>query len=729
MTLDPWRGATRMLLYNIMNRGLPMLSHFRARAPLAPALLLALHSSLGHAVDSAADAEPKQLATVTVHALLDQARNQLAPSTGSSLYVFTRQAIADMPLGESTPLNQVLLQAPGVVQDSYGELHVRGDHGNLQYRIDGMILPESISGFGQTLDTRMIHSVSLLTGALPAQYGLRTAGVIDIRTRSGAQLGDGGSFGVTVGSHATLQPWLSLHGHSGRWSWFFSGDYLKNDLGIENPTPARNAIHDRTWQGKGFGELSYLINDQTRVSVLAGVTNNRFQIPDNPGQTPVYSLAGIGAYPSADLNERQRELTRFAIVSLQGKLGTSDYQIAAGQRYSQVDFDPDAIGDLIYNGVASNVGRSNRASTLQADFATPLGSRNILRYGVYADFQRGVQDNTSLVFPADADGQQTSDVPIRITDNNRLIARTTSAYLQDQWNATDALTLNAGLRYDRIGGYIAESQLSPRLGLVYEISDDWTLHAGYARYFTPPATELIAATDIVRFQNTTNALPTDVNTHVRAMRSNYYDAGVQWRPSDSLTLGLDAYLSQARNLLDEGQFGTALIFSDFNYRYGRNKGIEFTANWQQGPLRAWFNLASNIAQGKQVASGQYNFAADELAYIGSHWIALDHAQRLTSSGGASYRLGDGTQIGFDYLYGTGLRAGFANTEKLPAYFQLNLGVARDFDLPALGAVSARFTVINALDRVYAIRDGSGIGVGAPQYGPRRGYYLGLSKDF
>ncbi|EQD34850.1 TonB-dependent receptor [mine drainage metagenome] len=76
-----------------------------------------------------------------------------------------------------------------------------------------------------------------------------------------------------------------------------------------------------------------------------------------------------------------------------------------------------------------------------------------------------------------------------------------------------------------------------------------------------------------------------------------------------------------------------------------------------------------------------------------------------------------------------MRAGFANTETLPAYFQLNLSAAHSFGLPGLGVVHARLAVINALDRVYALRDGSGIGVGAPQYGPRRGYYLGLSKDF
>ncbi|MFP3740639.1 TonB-dependent receptor plug domain-containing protein, partial [Burkholderia sp. SIMBA_019] len=84
--------------------------------------------------------------------------------------------IQSMPQGANTPLNQVLLQAPGVANDSYGQLHVRGDHADLQYRINGIMIPEPISGFGQSLDTRIIDQVNLLTGALPAEYGYRTAG-------------------------------------------------------------------------------------------------------------------------------------------------------------------------------------------------------------------------------------------------------------------------------------------------------------------------------------------------------------------------------------------------------------------------------------------------------------------------------------------------------------------------------------------------------------------------
>src|SRR4029077_7001892 len=109
---------------------------------------------------------------------LDIARSEIQPRLGATVYDFGRQAIETQPQGDNQPLNQLLLQAPGVAQDSFGQLHVRGDHANLQFRINGVQLPEGINVFGQSLQTRLANSVALITGALPAQYGLRTAGIV-----------------------------------------------------------------------------------------------------------------------------------------------------------------------------------------------------------------------------------------------------------------------------------------------------------------------------------------------------------------------------------------------------------------------------------------------------------------------------------------------------------------------------------------------------------------------
>ncbi|MEO6927392.1 MAG: TonB-dependent receptor [Rhodanobacter sp.] len=673
----------------------------------------------------------RELDEVSVSAALDQARNALSPDTGSSQYVIDHKAIARLPLGASTPMNQVLLQAPGVVQDSHGGLHVRGDHANLQYRINGVIIPESIGGFGQDLDARSVHTVKLLDGALPAQYGLRTAAVVDITTKSGRELGNGGSVGITGGSNGTLNPNASIRGNSDRWSWFLTGNYMENDAGIENPTASRQPIHDRTNQVKGFGDISYLIDNDTRLSLLFGAANNRFQIPNNPGQAPAFGYLDRVDFDSTDLDGRQRESTRFGVLAWQGKLASTDYQVSVGHRYSSLVHTPDRIGELMFNGVASDVKRSNRASTLQADLATRLGNSHTLRYGFYGSFERAASGNHAWVFRADVDGNQLSTTPIKILDDSRLVAKTWSAYVQDEWNLVDGWILNYGLRGDRYHLARSESQLSPRAGLVWQASASTVVHAGYSRYFTPPATEMIASVNIAKFDGTTNAVPDNGNNTPLAERSDYFDAGIQHNLGSAWTIGVDAYYRKVHRLQDEGQFGSALVYSTFNYAHGRVKGLEFTVDYERGPLSAYFNASLGKAVGKRIVTSQYNFSPEDLAYVADHWIFLDHDQRLTSSGGVSHALSDDTRVGADYLFGSGLRTDGAvpNGASLPAYFQLNLNVSHDFAFDRLGRLHAQFALINALDRTYELRDGSGIGVGAPRFGPRRGMYLSLQKDF
>ncbi|HTV85110.1 MAG TPA: TonB-dependent receptor [Dyella sp.] len=676
-------------------------------------------------------AKAKQLSAVNVNAALDIARNSLSPGTGSSQYVISAKDIQALPLGDSTPMNQVLLQAPGVVQDSFGQLHVRGDHANLQYRINGIMIPESISGFGQTLDPRTIQSVTLLDGALPAQYGERTAAVVDITTKTGADLGNGGTVGITGGSYGTVNPFASIWGGSGKWNYFLTANYLENNVGIENPTASKDPIHDRTNQVKAFGDVSYLIDNDTRLSVMFGVTDNRFQIPNNPNQTPQFGYLDVTNFNSADLDERQDEQTRFGNVALQGKFGDTNYQVSVGERYSSLQYYPDDIGDLMFNGVAAQINQGDRATTLQADFSMPWASDHTLRYGLYSELDRAYTNTSSLVFPTDAEGNQASTVPFGVFTSDRILAKTDAAYIQDEWDISDNWTLNYGLRGDRYEAFREESQLSPRVGVVWQATDSTTVHAGYSRYFTPPQTELISTENIAQFANTTNAVKDYGNNTPLTERSNYYDLGVQQNIGPHWTVGLDNYYRQVDRLQDEGQFGTALIYSTFNYKYGKVRGNEFSVNYDNGPVTAYFNFSFSRAMGKDVITSQYNFAPDELAYIANNYIHLDHDQKYTSSGGINYAIDDSTKVGTDFLFGTGLREDglVPNGLSVPSYFQLNLDVSHDFNLDSFGKLHTSLALINALDRSFILRSGTGVGVGAPQYGPRRGLYLTLSKDF
>ena len=192
----------------------------------------------------------------------DQARDNLLPKIGASTYTINRDAIEKLPQGDNTPIDKVILQMPGVSYDSAvsnPSFHVRSEYANVQTRIDGIVVPEGVSGLGPFLDTNFIGSMSLLTGALPAEYGLRTAGVLDITSRAFAA--PSGEVSLYGGSRQTFTPSLDYGGSVGNSEYFVSARGDWNGLGIENPTPSLNAIHDQTQQGKFFGYASTLLDE------------------------------------------------------------------------------------------------------------------------------------------------------------------------------------------------------------------------------------------------------------------------------------------------------------------------------------------------------------------------------------------------------------------------------------------------------------------------------------
>lgn len=660
---------------------------------------------------------------------LDEARNELSPQTGTSAYVIDGADIARMPQGANTSFNQVLEQAPGVARDSFGQVHVRGEHANLQYRLDGILLPEGISGFGQVIDSRIVDRVQLLTGTLPAQYGYRTAGIVDIQTKNGAYE-QGGLFDLWGGSHGTIQPSLQYADTLGPVSYFVTSSYLGTDQGIEPPTGSNNALHDHSDQGKAFGYFSYLLTPTARVSALMGSAISQFQLPDNPGQTSSFALAGAEDLPSSRMNERQREQTQFATVALQGTTDDWGYQLAPYLRYSKLHFSPDTVGDLEYTGIASDVVRSNFASGLQADGSLRLNDRHTLRSGLVLQNERAVADNSSSVFPTDSLGTVVSNVPTTVVDDQTKTGMLYGIYLQDEWRLTEKLSMNWGARFDAVNAYVDETQMSPRLGFVYRLSGATTLHAGYARYFTPPPLELVTSTSVQKFANTTGAPAISENDPVKSERSHNFDLGVTHMLTDEIQLGLDGYYKRVRNLLDEGQFGSALVYTPFNYAQGRIMGTEASLSYTTEKTRGYLNLAVSRAVGKDIISSQVSFDdPEELAYIRDHWVHLDHDQLYTLSGGLSYQFLKDTRAGVDTVVGSGLRKDFANTGHLPWYATFNLGVTQHLGVFDDKGIDLRLAVVNIFDSSYELRSGTGIGVGAPQFGERRGYYAGISRAF
>ena len=664
------------------------------------------------------------------NATFDEARRNIVAATGAGSYELNQQALEALPQGTNTPLDKALLQVPGVSQDSAasGELHVRNEHANLQYRINGIMLPDGVGAFGQIIDTGIVGSLALITGPLPAQYGLRTAGVLDIQTKADA-FNNSGSIGVYGGSHGTITTSLEYGGTVGQTQYFVSGRYFGSNLGIENPTPAYNAIHDNTSQEKGFLYLSTVLDPSSRLTFMSGVSNGLYQVPNNPGQTPAFTAFGVTSFDSTLLNERQREFNQFNVLAYQKSGDGIDYQFSYFNRYSQLHFLPDTIGDLVFNGVASDVYRQSVINGIQEDTSYRVGYAHTLKFGFSASAERSLVNNGSTVLPLDAMGNPV-DAPFSVFDSSARTGLLFSSYLADEWKVTNNLTVNAGLRFDQMWQYVDANQLSPRLSMTWKPTDGTTFHAGYSRNFTPPEQVLAAPTNLALVQNTTAQAPAgSANDPVLPERSNVFDVGVVQKiyAIPGLEVGLDAYYKTATDLLDDGQFGQAYVLTAFNYARGTNEGVELKASYTSGNLHVYGNLAWARQIATDVVSNQYLFDPVELNYIANNYVYTDHAQFLTASAGASY-LWKGTRFSASMIYGSGLRDGFANTGTVPSYTQFNLGVSHDFNIVSpTKPTTLRFDIVNLFDTIYQIRDGSGIGVFAPQYGPRRGFFFGISQ--
>jgi hypothetical protein len=670
-------------------------------------------------------------------------RQRLDLSAGTNTYTLNQNQIDTISQGQNTSFNQVLVHAPGASSDTYGAVHFREEDPYYRYYINGTLLPGGISGFSQDIDTRFVESLTLKIGALSALYPEGNYGIVDIRTKSGTAL-NGGEVSMYGGSFDTLHPTFSYGGTSHGTDFYFTGSYIHNDLGLENPTSSTRAIHDETNQYKGFAYVSHQFPDAGRVSLVLSGSDADYQIPNTPGQTTTLTPdngfeldPSILPVDSTTLDERQNEQTYYGFIAYQQTIDDFSFQLSQVNRESSVLFNPDINGDLYFNGVAARVNNYILSNGVQGDFTYNVADDHTVRGGVLAETQGAGARDTTYVFdttntdpvPGPDFGDAILGTPEMFQDNHFIRAYDYALYIQDEWKTTDKLTINYGLRFEQVKAYTNESQFSPRINAVYQVDKATALHAGYARYFDPPQLLNISSSNVSQFVNTTNAADQDTNDPVKVERSHYFDVGIDHTFLPGLKTGVDAYYKHATDQIDDGQFGAANIGSPYNFGTATTYGAQFTVDYTHDGFSAYGNFAVADSWARSIVSSQFEFDADELAAIDSSDVHPDQLQYYTASAGVSYTWLD-TTVHADALYGDGIRAGFVNMDKLDPYYPVNLGIEHKFaNVGGLGDLTIRFDVTNVFDQVYVLNDGTGIGEGAVKYGNRRGFFGGISYEF
>ena len=666
---------------------------------------------------------------------------QLPPieyKASSETYSVSRKDIEALPRGNNNDVYDVLLTAPSVVYGALKQTHIRQDHANQQFRIDGIPIPDTVTGaFADIVPPRAWERADMILGGMEAQYGNKTAMVLDITSKSGTKPGFG-SLQVFGGSNETVNPSFEYGGTIGdRTRFYLLNSYVTTNRGIEPPTLGRTSYHNQSEKNNTYLRGDYQHDNHNNLSWIFLNSVAKYQIPTIPNLAAnsdvLALLPGFTPNASQSVDQSQKENNQYSHLVWRHDVNASNFfSLGLYFRRGVADFQTDPLNALAYADDVNTAQTSNQRRTaysggMRLDHTWVPDSHHLVKAGMQIDYSRA--DNTTQIFAFDTSSGVPGALVMREASNQNIQTRQ-EFWLQDQWTPNDHWTFNLGVRGDAIQGFYNEGQVSPRIGATYKHNQSNVFHAYYGRLFTPPNIEQIAFVGL-NTQNTTAQPDDPTGFKPRAERAHYFEVGSYHALSRFATLELTGYYKLSHFLSDAGQFGTTPLQNFFAFENGWQRGID-------GALKIQFtdnftgrgNVAWGQCKGYGLQSGQYLLTQAEINDINSSGgIFCDHSQSMTSSAVLTYRLRERTNITGQMLYGSGLRTAEegakTNSSHENSYTVYNASITHTIPLPWHGQkMLLGFDVINLFDRQYFYNSGQGsIGLGIAHAGMPRSYFF------
>jgi outer membrane receptor protein involved in Fe transport len=669
----------------------------------------------------------------------------------SETYSVSRKDIEALPRGNNNDLHDVLLTIPSASYGSLKQVHLRQDHANLQLRIDGVPIPDTVSStFSDVITPRAWERADIVLGGMEANVGNKTAALIDITTKSGTKPGFG-SMQLFGGSNQTVNPSFEYGGTVGeKFRYYVLNSYTTTNRGIEPPTLGHSIFHGQSERNQTMFRGDYQHDNKNNFTLLFLNSIAKYQIPTAPGGEvdpsglvlPLLQASRPGFSPvaSQQIDEIQKENNQYAHLVWRHDVSSNQFFSLAGYfRHTRATFKTDPFNLLAYTAdpaepfSAGDQDRTAYSGGLRLDYTYVHSKEHLIKTGVQIDRTQAINKTRLFGFnrldPNDPESDPTGPL-IGINADNRLIGYRQEFWIQDQWSPNDRWTFNLGVRGDAVQYLRNEGQVSPRVGVTYKHNQSNVFHAFYGRLFTPPNLEAISFAKL----NTagTTAQPEDTTNHtVRAERAHYFEVGSYHALNRWATLELTGYYKLANYLSDAGQFGTTPLLNYFAFERGWQRGIDGALKLQlMENLTARGNVAWGQCKGYGLQSGHFLLEAAEINDINSNGgVFCDHMQTLTSSAVVSYRLLERTTFTGQMLFASGLRTaeegGKTNSTHSPSYTIYNLSVSHVIPLPWEGQkFLIGFDVVNLLDQKYFINQGEGsIGLGVSHAGMPRSFFF------
>ena len=665
----------------------------------------------------------------------------------SETYQLSRKDVEALPRGSNSNIADVLLTVPSVVYGALGQTHIRQDHANQQFRIDGVPIPEGVSStFTDVITPRIWERADIILGGMEAQYGNKTAMVVDITSKSGTKPGFG-SLQVFGGANNEVTPSFEYGGTIGeKFRVYVMNSYTTTNRGIEPPTLDRPSYHNQSERNQTYLRGDYQHDNSNSLSWIFLNSVAKYQIPTIPGLEPNQDVLALlqtqaptfSPVASQAVNQNQKENSQYTQLVWRHDVNPSNFfQLAGFLRNSYANFTTDPFNVLAYApdaGEAAETANQKRkayAVGTRLDHTWTPNKQHLVKSGFQFQYTHAQNEAQFFDFAVDPGTGLPVGPVISQTGANTNVQVREELWVQDQWSLGDQWTLNLGLRGDIIqSSFYNEGQVSPRVGVTFKLNQSNVVHVYYGRLFTPPNIEQIAFTKL-NLQGTTAHPDDPTGFSPRSERANYYEVGSYHALSNWATLELTAYYKQARYLSDAGQFGSTPLLNFFAFNSGFSTGIDgalklqFTENFS-----ARGNVAWGKCKGSGLQSGNYLLDTKEIADINMPGgVFCDHSQSMTSSAVVFYRFPTNTTLSGQMLYGSGLRTAasedaFTNSSHFDSWTIYNASLTHTFNLPwDKQKILVGFDAINLTNYKYFYNQGDGsIGLGIPHAGLGRSFF-------